>query len=109
MAPPAARSVREIPEELIKAFKEHKLETTHQDDRAVVHKIRDSEYVWIKKERIGLGASGAVWLQEKEVTGDLRAVKMLVKNPQMDLCHSRELLALVKLKDVSIRAQNLNL
>lgn len=109
MAPPAVRSVRKIPEELIKAFREHKLEITRQDDRAVVHKIGDSECVWEKKQRIGLGATGAVWLQEKEGTGDLRAVKMLVKNPQMVLCHSRELLALVRLKIVSIQAQILNL
>ncbi|KAI5849632.1 ankyrin repeat-containing domain protein [Morchella snyderi] len=96
MASPAG-SARKISEELIKAFEEHKLEATHHDHK-VVHKIGNSECVWKKKQMIGIGASGAVWLQEKEGTGELRAVKMLVRNAPMGLCHSRELLALVKLK-----------
>jgi hypothetical protein len=103
MASPA-RLVRKIPEELIKAFEEHKLETTHQDDRKVVHKIGSSEWVWKKKQRIGVGASGSVWLQEKEGAGELRAVKILARNPLIDPCHSQEILALVKLEAVSIRA-----
>lgn len=53
---------------------------------------------WRKDKKLGKGGGGTVWL-EKEESGILRAVKKVSKTKIS--MSSRELLALIKLKEVS--------
>lgn len=54
---------------------------------------------WRREERLGAGAFGVVWRQREEITGQLRAVKVVSKL-QLNI---RELEALVELQDVGFR------
>lgn len=55
---------------------------------------------WKQVKKIGMGAFGSVWLEE-ESEGKLRAVKRLPRDSVPGASFLQELLALVKLKDVS--------
>lgn len=101
----------ETTEALTRRFNEHKIETNFYDGY-VVQKTCEWERrssnrlwetsTWKKKIRIGCGGVGAVWLQEREKGGELRAVKVLPRESLEDTGRSQELLALVKLKGVSL-------
>lgn len=100
---------------LIQKFKGYKLETKFHSDY-VIHKTDEwknrssnrswETSTWKKKGKIGSGSFGSVWLQEKEGgrkgKEQLRAVKMIPRDPSQGTSSSQELLALVKLKDVSL-------
>lgn len=96
---------------LTEKFNEYKLETKFYDGY-LVHKTFKwkhwsssrswEESTWKRRGRIGSGNFGTVWLEEEEERGELRAVKMIPRNPLQEAGQSHELLALVKLKEVSV-------
>lgn len=100
---------------LARKLNEHKLETDFHGDE-VVHRRGEwtalsSSKTWTTEKwrtmrMLGSGGFGSVWLQEncnEDYKGErqLRAVKMLSRNSLPQSCESQELLALVKLGEVS--------
>lgn len=88
----------------------YKLETEFYDGY-VVHTTsewelatkRRKQSTWKSERKIGAGAFGGVWLEREKERGRLRAVKKLPRDslPRADF-FLQELLALAKLKDVSV-------
>lgn len=93
---------------LVPKLDNYKLETEFCDGY-VVHTTyewelaarRPKESVWKQIKKIGAGAFGGVWLEKERESGQLRAVKMLPRDSLPKASFTQELLALVKLKDVS--------
>lgn len=96
---------------------ECKLITTFNDDETVSHVNEKSWLIsnlgpggdasgdihttWKRDKELGIGSFGEVWL-EKEIGGELRAVKsiakFILKSSKID--YAREVQAMVKVKDV---------
>lgn len=90
---------------------QYKLETTFHEDY-VIHTTYGSDLAsgrrqveiktkWKRKEVIGEGAFGTVWLEEEEARGELRAVKRM-SNRVRNFDFSRELYTLKKIMDVGV-------
>jgi hypothetical protein len=80
---------------------EHTVEITHalQHDRG--RQRVKTETIWTRRENLGSGAFGTVWL-EKNQSGATRAVKKVSKTPfdRIGIDYHVELLALAKLSKV---------
>lgn len=74
--------------------------TTYEWGRKTTQRRRKTS-VWEWKKQIGAGGYGVVWLEEQKGGGQLRAVKRLTRDLLPAAGFSQELLALVKLRDVS--------
>lgn len=85
---------------LTSELNQHKLETEFGDGY-VVHSTKQHKVLptWKHQKEIGAGGFGSVSLQE-DSGGQLRAVKRLPRNPKRLIDFTRELSALIKLKDV---------
>lgn len=77
------------------------IHTTYGSDLASGRRVVEIKTKWKRKEVIGEGAFGTVWLEEEEARGELRAVKRMSNRARNFNC-SRELYTLKKLMDVSI-------
>lgn len=55
---------------------------------------------WRRKQLLGVGGFGCVWLEEEESGSQLRAVKAIQKHVMVETGFSQELLALITLTDV---------
>lgn len=85
---------------LTSELNQHKLETEFGDGY-VVHSTKQHKVLstWKHQKEIGAGGFGSVSLQE-DSGGQLRAIKRLPRNPKPLIDFTRELSALIKLKDV---------
>lgn len=91
-----------------KGFDDYKLETEFHDDHVILKTYQwefesstriCEESKWKRLWVIGAGASGEIWLEEEQKLGRFRAVKQLPRRFK-EAC-TRELLAFVKLREVS--------
>lgn len=87
----------------------YKLETEFCDG-SVVHTTYEWKFstrelkessIWECQRKIGSGGFGSVWLEKEKGTGQLRAVKRLDRGMLPEIGFTQELLALIRLKDVS--------
>jgi hypothetical protein len=72
----------------------------------VVHNTIGGKSTWKRLGIIGAGASGEIWLEEEQKSGELRAVKQLRRRLKSDH-FTRELLAFVDLREVSVLKESI--
>lgn len=74
---------------------EYKLDSVF-DENHVTHTTATATTIWTSDKVLGSGAFGIVWRQRENLTGELRAVKIISKSQS----HTQELRTLVNLRDV---------